>query len=190
MTEPGWLTFYAVSRITKWWLGVNEAEARIKLRLACAEQKIQSMKAPCEELENRTRYEDRLQILPIEFWTRVAPSDWRQREVDYDGPDADGCATKVMLNETEFLDWLNKQPPDKDKQSAPAQKKARGKWPRIKALLAKDDFFPQRRVPDPAYCERKDLARRLLKADPALAPLNQGTLKKAIDEYNSGFDPN
>ena len=114
MNEPGWLTFYTASRITKWWLGVNEAEARIMLRLACAEQKIQSMKAPCDELGNPTRYEDRLQILPIEFWTRVAPSDWREREVDYDGPDADGCHIEVMLNETEFLDWLIKQPPDKE----------------------------------------------------------------------------
>jgi hypothetical protein len=180
MNEPGWITFYAGAREIGQRLGVNQAEAQAKLRRACADQQIRSMKAPYEDLGQ----------LPFEFWTRVAPSEWGEREVDdYDGPDADGCPIEVMINETEFRDWLNKQP-YKDKQSAPAQKKARGKCPRIKALLAKDDFFPQRRVPDPAYCERKDLARKLLKADPTLTPLNQGTLKKAIDEYNSGFDPN
>ena len=44
--------------------------------------------------------------LPFEFWTRVAPREWHDREVDYDGPDADGCKMEVMINEDEFRHWL------------------------------------------------------------------------------------
>ena len=40
-------------------------------------------------------------------------------------------------------------------------------------------------VPDPAHCPRKDLKYKLLNWDPGLKPLDDGTLKKAIDNYNA-----
>jgi hypothetical protein len=170
MNETGWLTFYTGAREIEQQRGVNQAEAQAKLRLACAEQKIRSMKAPYEELNHNLR-----QVLPFEFWTRVAPRERREREVDYDGPDDDGCPIEVMINETEFLDWLNKQQPE------PA-KKAVGKQPRIICLLAL--LYPKS-VPDPGLCPRIVLRADLLRRDPSLAPLDEGTLKSAIEAYNA-----
>jgi hypothetical protein len=96
MDEPGWLTFYTAAREIEQRFGGSQAEAQAKLRQACADQKIRSRKAPIEK-QGR---------LPFEFWTRVAPREWREREVDYDGPDADGCAIEVMINESDFRHWL------------------------------------------------------------------------------------
>ena len=58
----------------------------------------------------------------------------------------------------------------------------RGKTPRIIKLLEK--HFPEG-VPDPAYRPRKALKTDLLKWDPELDPLDEATLKKAIDNYNA-----
>jgi long-subunit acyl-CoA synthetase (AMP-forming) len=33
--------------------------------------------------------------------------EWREREVDYDGPDADGCKMVAMIHEDDFRQWLN-----------------------------------------------------------------------------------
>jgi hypothetical protein len=60
--------------------------------------------------------------------------------------------------------------------------KPTGKQPRIKAHLA--EMFPNG-VPDPAHCPRKALKADLLKRDPSLNPLDEATLKSAIDAYNS-----
>ena len=57
-----------------------------------------------------------------------------------------------------------------------------GKQPRIKAHLA--EMFPTG-VPDPADCPRKALKADLLKRDPSLNPLDEATLKSAIEAYNS-----
>jgi len=58
-----------------------------------------------------------------------------------------------------------------------------GKQPRIWAYFR--EHYPEG-VPDPAYCPRKILKNELLKWDPRLAPLDEGTLKTAIDKYNAG----
>src|SRR5215510_8617889 len=47
--------------------------------------------------------------LPFEFWTWIAPGEWRSREVDYGGPDRDGCRIEVMINEDDFRHWLKQQ---------------------------------------------------------------------------------
>jgi hypothetical protein len=70
-----------------------------------------------------------------------------------------------------WLDLENRPPP-----------KQTGKQPRIKAHLA--EMFPNG-VPDPAHCPRKALKADLLKRDPSLNPLDEATLKSAIDAYNS-----
>ena len=101
MHEPGWLTFYTAAREIEKQFGGSQAEARRTLRQACADQKINSMKAPHEDAGQ----------LPFEFWTRVAPGEWREREVDFDGPDADGCKIEVMIYEADFRYWLAQRGP-------------------------------------------------------------------------------
>jgi hypothetical protein len=59
-----------------------------------------------------------------------------------------------------------------------------GKQPRIWKYLK--EHYPEG-VPNPAYSSRKILKNKLLEWDPSLAPLDEGTLKKAIDKYNAGF---
>ena len=99
MYEPGWITFHTAASKIKRRLGVNKAEAEARLRGACANEHMRSMKAPLDP-----------DVMPVEFWNRVAPNEWRDRQVDYDGPDADGCEIVVMVNEEEFRDWLNNEP--------------------------------------------------------------------------------
>jgi hypothetical protein len=62
---------------------------------------------------------------------------------------------------------------------------SRGKQPRIAEYLR--DHFPAG-VPGPGSCPRHILKADLLKWDPDLKPLDEGTLKKAIDTYNAGFN--
>src|SRR5205823_8856692 len=96
MNEDDWLYFYTAAREVEQRLNVSRAVARKRLREACADQLIISMKAPCDEPAGQ---------LPFEFWERIAPHDWREREVDYDGPDKDGCKTEVMIYEADFRSW-------------------------------------------------------------------------------------
>ena len=101
MDEPGWLSFYQAALEVEQGFGISNAVARKRIRQACAEQLITSMKAPYDG-----GYDEGHQ-LPFEYWSPVAPSEWRQREVDYDGPDKDGCETVVMLREADYRHWLN-----------------------------------------------------------------------------------
>ena len=100
MEEPGWLTFYTAAREVEQRRAVSQAEAQAMLRQACRDEKMRSMKAP---------YEGERDQLPFDSWTRLAPRDWRERDVDYDGPNADGCWTIVMINEDDFQYWLDQE---------------------------------------------------------------------------------
>jgi hypothetical protein len=82
-----------------------------------------------------------------------------------------GCGPDVL--DTEFWEWL------KAKQYLPRG----GKQSRILKHLAA--MFPNKRVPDPSDYPRKALKAGLLKRDPGLAPLDEGTLKSAIDKHNA-----
>jgi hypothetical protein len=57
-----------------------------------------------------------------------------------------------------------------------------GKVPRIELYFK--EHYPNG-VPNPAHCPRKALKNKLLKWDSDLTPLDEGTLKKAIDKYNA-----
>jgi hypothetical protein len=76
------------------------------------------------------------------------------------------------IDDTSFWEWL------RAKQTPPRG----GKQPRILKHLAA--MFHNKRVPDPSDYPRKALKADLLKRDPGLAPLDEGTLKRAIDAYN------
>jgi hypothetical protein len=63
-----------------------------------------------------------------------------------------------------------------------------GKRPRIQVYLA--EYHPKG-VPSPAHCSRKILRSDLLNWDSGLAPLDEATLKLAIDEFNASLgNPN
>jgi hypothetical protein len=98
MDEPGWITFYTAAHLLRE-QGKGWAEACKLLRAACRDEDITSMAAPDDEPAG---------VLPIEYWRRIAPSEWKEREVDYDSPDADGCLTVVMLKEDDFNRWRSK----------------------------------------------------------------------------------
>ncbi len=62
-----------------------------------------------------------------------------------------------------------------------ASRRRHGKRPRIRLYLT--DHYPNG-VPEPAYLPRHKLRADILQYDPSLAPLDEGTLKTAVDEYN------
>jgi hypothetical protein len=72
-----------------------------------------------------------------------------------------------------LLEWL------KAKQNPPRG----GKQPRILKHLAA--MFPNERVPEASLKPRHILRADLLKRDPDLKPLDEGTLRRAIDTYNA-----
>jgi hypothetical protein len=77
------------------------------------------------------------------------------------------------IDDTSFVEWLRvKQYPQRAR-----------KQPRILKHLAA--MFPNERVPEASLAPRYALKADLLKRDPGLAPLDEGTLKRAIDAYNA-----
>ena len=93
-----WTSFYSASLKIAQRLGVSHAEAERMLRVACAEGRIHSRREHREEEE-----------LPPYKWTRIAPADWRDYEIDYEGSDADGDLISVDVNEHDFDYWLDQQ---------------------------------------------------------------------------------
>jgi hypothetical protein len=98
----------------------------------------------------------------VEF---IPPGEWKRANFDTDGV---YLSTKDLLQN--WIELQNKPLPQT------------GKQPRIKALLS--EMYPEG-VPDPAHCPRKALKADLLKRDPSLNPLDEATLKSAIEAYNS-----
>jgi hypothetical protein len=68
---------------------------------------------------------------------------------------------------------------------SPAQPRG-NKRPKILKYFAQN-FSESPGVPDPSYKSRKDLRADLLKWDPKLAPLDEQTVKTAVDKYNARF---
>ena len=80
------------------------------------------------------------------------------------------------FNYSHWLDEPGAEPSAKNKRSAT------GKRPRIKARLA--EMHPNG-APVPALLPRKTLKNDLIKRYKTLEPLDDATLKAAIDEYNA-----
>jgi hypothetical protein len=89
----------------------------------------------------------------------IPPSQWHYE--DY---------LEVMVSNIDFCTWLNRQPAE--------PKPKVGKVPLIMEHLK--EMFPNG-VPDPAHCPRKQLRADLLAKDKRLDPLDDATLKRAID---------
>jgi len=99
MTEDDWVYFYTAAHEIEGRKGVSRTVARKQLRQACADELITTMRAPSDDGS----------LLPIEFWQRVSPQEWREHrpEPDYYRPDADGCETEIMIYEADFRSWLD-----------------------------------------------------------------------------------
>ena len=105
-------------------------------------------------------HEDCIEFIPAKEWARG----------DFD---TEGVYLNAKDLERHRVDLQKKPPPE-----------LTGKQPRIKALLA--EMFPNG-VPDPAHCPRKALKADLLRRDPSLSPLDEATLKSAIEAHNSSL---
>ena len=180
--EP-WITFYWATIEIKRQLGLSKGWAQRTLRELCAKGDIRSMRYEVVACD------DKLGPAPIDYPERIKPSQWLKDELDlawhpYDrGDDAEldeggGCVVEVSAQD--FLYWLEKQP--KPQTKVEAQSSEKGKRPKIKRLLA--EMYPNG-VPDPAHCPRKALKADLLKRDKSLDPLDEATLKIAIEEFNA-----
>jgi hypothetical protein len=114
-------------------------------------------------------------------WTPpISKVDWRGASIDLEYgwlilASGEILRGTVWINVDDLNHWLKAQ------QAAPSKQKAVGKRPRIKKLLT--EKFPNG-VPEPGDYPRKDLRAELLERDPSLRPLDEATLKQAIDEFN------
>jgi hypothetical protein len=162
--DDDWLPFqFAVDKI-KAALGVSRGKAQSILRQVCSTGEIRSQKQPYSIVNREWHWEG-----PPEL---IAPHEWLDHEIDL-VPDSDGCDYHVSVETSDFRYWL------KDRRKRPSG----GKQARIHAQL--DKMFPDG-VPDDY--PRKGLKNDLIKRDPTLVPLDEATLKKAIDTFNA--DPN
>jgi hypothetical protein len=181
--EP-WITFHWASIEIKRRLGLSRGAAQRTLRELCAKGDIRSM-------QYEVASDDKLGPMPIPVAPeRIKPSQWLKDELDLawrpydpggheeDDRECGGCVVEVSVHD--FLYWLAKQP--KPQTKATPEPSEKGKRPKIKRLLA--EMYPNG-VPDPAHCPRKTLKADLLKRDKSLDPLDEATLKAAIEEYNS-----
>ena len=80
--------------------------------------------------------------------------------------------------------WTNSSSIGFDDNTGAVASRSVGKQPRILKYLS-EKFTDV--VPEPGLCPRHTLKSDILKWDPGLDPLDEATLKKAIDKYNADF---
>jgi hypothetical protein len=85
----GWVFFsasspwlYSATELLREKLGVSQGAAEVKLRKACGEGMVRSMKALCDL--GATKRFGAPCIESFKNWDRIAPKEWREREVDFD----------------------------------------------------------------------------------------------------------
>jgi hypothetical protein len=94
--------------------------------------------------------------LPFEHWVSIAPKEWREREVDYDGPDKDGFEVYIMLRKEDFDYWREHLKLAPHAKSAGASRKTvKGGWAK-KAISA---LWPGG-APPPTELSNKNLIRQ------------------------------
>jgi hypothetical protein len=154
-----WLDFvYAATEVSSR-LGIPEGPAQARLRKLCADGEVRAITSEAEEV---------CQQEP----TIIPPSRWRTEDVDLTVP----STHQVAVSEGDFRYWLDQQPSKPT--STPRSAAERGKVPLIIPYLKQ--MFPEG-VPDPAHYSRKQLRSDLLAKYKNLAPLDDATLKRAID---------
>jgi hypothetical protein len=176
--DEDWRDFWIAADELRSHLGMSRGAAQAKLRSLCAmedaDNAVRSIR--CLRLVNSDReFADEPEL--------IKPSEWAAGQPDLADDPAGGDFWCIWVSEEDFRHWLTTQsaPAPEIEPQAP-RRQAAGKRPLVKDLLAR--LHPNG-VPDPARCNRKMLRRELLKIDPTLRPLDEGTLKTAIDEYNA-----
>jgi hypothetical protein len=208
-TNNEWISFGEAAVELSQEFGVSLADAKAELSQIVAEQKIRSIdETPPASIRPARRPLGRVEIDPAELAPLPAPLP----NIDKPETEAEANArftalvsrlrhavtqapsnAEVWIHQPSIGRWTKVSRADlREWLHQPSQETRRyvGKRPRIKSHLAK--LYPDG-VPDPAFCPRKGLLRELLRIDPSLAPLDDGILKTAIDEYNNaavgGADP-
>jgi hypothetical protein len=96
--------------------------------------------------------------------------------------DPDDDSVGIFVSRDDFQYWLDELKPPSGTGPAKEKKPAKGgKAPLIIEHLK--ELYPQG-VPDPSHCPRKALKADLLARDKRLEPLDDATLKSAIDAFN------
>ena len=181
-----WFFFYTAAGVIEETLGVSGGVAQRTLRLVCATGDIRSKQLvphngewEYETIKPSAWAKDEIDL---EWQRRGDVADQINAEADLE-PDPDGVPGPigVYVNGDDFRYWLSKQ----NQPAQPKAKPARGtKFPLIINHLK--EMFPAG-VPDKADCPRKTLKADLVTKDKRLAPLDEATLKTAIEEYNSSI---
>jgi hypothetical protein len=198
-TSVGWYFFHTAAHVIERRLGISGGVSERILRELCTSGDIRSMQTVESE---DGRWVDEL-IKPSEWARDQMDIEWLRRDdvreaqrnteeettFDLEEGEEPGEVYEpihVYVNGDDFRHWLNKQPIS---QSQPTVRPRRGKAPLIIDYLR--EMYPNG-VPDPADCSRKTLRATLLAKDKRLDPLDEATLKSAIDEFNLlliGNDP-
>lgn len=155
--------FYSASEEIERRFDLSVGAAEKMLREACASEGVRSYKEPY----SMEGFEPRGEGPRVE----IVPSEWRATEIDM-ATDANGCRYWVYVSEADFRYWLKPK----------ATKQRTGKVPRIILHLAQ--LYPGG-VPVAGEAPRTIMKADLLRRDPTLAPLDEATLKAAVDEYNA-----
>jgi hypothetical protein len=106
-----WYTFGRAAKKVMERLGCTFDDASRRLREACGDDRIHSMKAPIEWIEGIDP--DDYYFEDFEHWVVIPAIDWQKRNVlhDLNVFDSDsGDPVKIMLNRLHLDDWLNGQP--------------------------------------------------------------------------------
>jgi hypothetical protein len=173
MKNRPWLNLIESVRAIRQALGVSGGAACTLLCQACESGVVQSRKRPWPEQPDE----------PPDQWSPpISKLDWYGASIDLEhgwlilSGDKLPLRADVKINADDLRYWLKSQRP------GPRKQKALGKRPRVIAQLA--TMFSGV-VPEPGDCPRKHLRRQLLERDPSLAPLDEETLKKSIEEFNA-----
>jgi hypothetical protein len=149
---------------------------RLGLRLITPEHKAGFIKGP--QLHELIHI-DRSRVLHNVLIMKEAVLDFAQR---HHLPSPSWWADSVSMPTTEVQNDRKVNVVEPNTGAAPSR--SLGKQPRILKYLS--EHFPDG-VPEPGLYPRKTLQFEILKWDPDLSPLDEATLKKAIEKYNASL---
>jgi hypothetical protein len=166
---------------------IERLQRRLSLSVGAAESRLRKLCADGIVRALRVRYDDEDSTTVTEPPEIIKPSDWVRDQIDLTLDEM--LNEDIWVSQDDLLHWLEQQAPAEHRTTGPSHHQDVGKQPLIISHLRQ--LYPDG-VPDPAHCPRKILRADLIKLDKTLGALDEATLKKAIDKYNSGIrnDPN
>jgi hypothetical protein len=154
-SDEEWISFFEATEELRRLLSISRGAAERTLRELCSDGTVRAL---------LLRYGADGEV--VEAPELVKPSEWVRDQVDLTTMPEEG----IEVSKDDLNHWLPKWRPE-----------TVGKRPRIMKQLS--ELHP-RGVPDPGLAPRKTLKADLLRRDPTLTPLDEATLKAAIEEYN------